>query len=191
MSGVETFLAGNGRGSRAFYQFARFVVVSVCRLYLRMSVEGRENVPTSGAFVLAPVHRSYIDTPIASGCTRRRLRFMGKDSLWKKEPYRWTLSALGGFPVSRGTADREAILRSVQVLESGEPLVLFPEGERKSGPIVQPLFAGPWRATRQGTSPRRGASSTVPSACASYPRCGTHRPPRVLAPLPRVWSGPR
>ena len=28
------------------------------------------------------------------------------------------------------------------MLESGEPLVLFPEGERKSGPVVQPLFDG-------------------------------------------------
>lgn len=142
MSGVETYLAGNGLSSRAFYQFVRFLVVSICRTYLRMSIEGQENVPREGAFVLAPVHRSYIDTPIASGCTRRRMRFMGKDSLWRGQPFRWILSALGGFPVSRGTADREAIVRSIQVLESGEPLVLFPEGERKSGPIVQPLFDG-------------------------------------------------
>ena len=28
------------------------------------------------------------------------------------------------------------------MLEQGEPLVLFPEGERKSGPLVQPLFDG-------------------------------------------------
>jgi len=142
MIGVETYLAGDSRSSRAFYQFVRFLVLSICRTYLRMSVEGRENVPRTGAFVLAPVHRSYIDTPIATGCTRRRLRFMGKDSLWRSQPFRWILSALGGFPVSRGTADREAIMRSIQVLESGEPLVLFPEGERKSGPIVQPLFDG-------------------------------------------------
>lgn len=142
MSGVDTFLAGNGRASRAFYQFVRFLVVGICRTYLRMSIEGGENVPSTGAFVLAPVHRSYIDTPIASGCTRRRMRFMGKDSLWRSQPFRWILSALGGFPVSRGTADREAITRSIDVLRSGEPLVLFPEGERKSGPVVQPLFDG-------------------------------------------------
>ena len=142
MSGVETYLAGNGASSRAFYQFVRFLVVSICRTYLRMSIDGRENVPRHGAFVLAPIHRSYIDTPIASGCTRRRMRFMGKDSLWRGQPFRWILSALGGFPVSRGTADREAIVRSLQVLDSGDPLVLFPEGERKSGPFVQPLFDG-------------------------------------------------
>ena len=46
------------------------------------------------------------------------------------------------FPVTRGTADREALARCIAVLEGGEPLVLFPEGERKSGPVVQPLFAG-------------------------------------------------
>ena len=54
----------------------------------------------------------------------------------------WLLSALGGFPVTRGTADREALRRCIAVLEAGEPLVLFPEGERKAGPIVQPLFDG-------------------------------------------------
>ena len=28
------------------------------------------------------------------------------------------------------------------MLEAGEPLVLFPEGTRQSGPLVQPLFDG-------------------------------------------------
>ena len=47
-----------------------------------------------------------------------------------------------GSPSRRGTADREALKRCIAVLEDGEPLVLFPEGERKAGPIVQPLFDG-------------------------------------------------
>jgi len=142
MSDVDSFLAGNSLGSRTFYQLVRFLVVSICRTYCRMTVTGREYIPKSGGFILAPVHRSYIDTPIASGCTRRRLRFMGKDTLWKRQPFNWTLSALGGFPVTRGSADREAISRAIRVLQSGEPLVLFPEGERKSGAAVQPLMDG-------------------------------------------------
>ena len=142
MSAVESKLAGSDLGSRSFYQLIRFLVVSICRTYCRMNVSGQENIPQSGPFVLAPVHRSYIDTPIASGCTRRRMRFMGKDSMWKRQPLNWMLSALGAFPVTRGSADREAIMRAIQVLKSGEPLVLFPEGERKSGPVVQPLMDG-------------------------------------------------
>lgn len=142
MSEVDSFLAGDSVSSRAFYWFVRNLLNVFCRTFWRTKVIGRENVPARGPFVLAPVHRSNIDTPLACTVTGRRMRYMGKDSLWKKRPIGWVLSALGGFPVSRGTADREALRRCIGVLESGEPLVLFPEGERKSGPLVQPLFDG-------------------------------------------------
>lgn len=142
MTKVETFMAGQGMASRCFYFVIRAVVAGITRAWTRMSIEGREHIPASGPFVLAPVHRSNMDTPISSCLTRRRLRFMGKDSLWKKRPAAWLLSSLGGFPVARGTADREALKRCIAVLEGGEPLVLFPEGERKSGEVVQPLFDG-------------------------------------------------
>lgn len=142
MTKVDTFLAGQDIASRCAYFVARTFVAGFTRLWTRTSIEGREHIPRTGAFVLAPVHRSIMDTPISSCLTRRRLRFMGKDSLWKHQPAAWILSALGGFPVSRGTADREALQRCIAVLEAGEPLVLFPEGERKSGPTVQPLFDG-------------------------------------------------
>jgi 1-acyl-sn-glycerol-3-phosphate acyltransferase len=142
MTAVESFLVGNGPISRLAYRLTRAIVVGWVRIYLRASIEGREHVPRAGAFVLAPVHRSYVDTPIAASVTRRRLRFMGKDTLWKYRFSAWVLSSLGGFPVTRGTADRQALQRCIHVLESGEPLVLFPEGERKSGPVVQPLFDG-------------------------------------------------
>jgi 1-acyl-sn-glycerol-3-phosphate acyltransferase len=142
MSAVDSFLAGNGLVSRVAYRTVRSIVVAFVRVYLRATIEGREHVPSSGPFVLAPVHRSYVDTPIASSVTKRRLRFMGKDTLWKRRFPAWALSTLGGFPVTRGTADRQALQRCIEVLQSGEPLVLFPEGERKSGPTVQPLFDG-------------------------------------------------
>jgi len=142
VSSVESFLAGNGPLSRSLYVVVRAVVTTVVRLLTRMRIDGREHVPRTGAFVLAPVHRSYVDSPIAACVTRRRMRFMGKDSVWKSRPIGWLASALGAFPVTRGTADREALSRCVAVLEAGEPLVLFPEGERKSGPTVQPLFDG-------------------------------------------------
>ena len=32
--------------------------------------------------------------------------------------------------------------RSIEVIEAGEPLVLFPEGTRRSGPIVEHLYEG-------------------------------------------------
>jgi 1-acyl-sn-glycerol-3-phosphate acyltransferase len=142
MTKISTQLVGSTLPDRIAYQTVRFIVTSFCRTWCRMTVEGRENVPAEGAFLLAPTHRSILDTPIASGVTRRRMRFMGADKYWKNKAFGRLLTALGGFPVSRGTADREALKRSIAVLERGEPLVLFPEGERKSGPLVQPLFDG-------------------------------------------------
>lgn len=142
MAEVDSFMAGSSRFSRFFYSTIRALVVGICVAYTRATVVGAENIPSSGAFLLAPIHRSNIDTPLAAAVTRRRLRFMGKDSIWKVRFIGWIMSALGAFPVTRGSADREALKRCVAVLESGEPLVLFPEGTRQSGPVVQPLFDG-------------------------------------------------
>ncbi|HEX5265131.1 MAG TPA: lysophospholipid acyltransferase family protein [Acidimicrobiales bacterium] len=131
------------RPDLVFYRVCRFLSVTVfCGLWFRASYEGRENVPASGPYVVAPVHRSNLDTLIVGGLSRRRLRFMGKDSLWKIRFFGALFSALGAFPVHRGSADREALRRSIEVLKGGEPLVMFPEGTRQSGPTVQPLFEG-------------------------------------------------
>jgi len=142
MADVDTKLVGQSLVSRLFYKMMRALVVGVCVAYTRTRVIGRHNIPADGAFLLAPIHRSNVDTPLAAAVTSRRLRFMGKDSIWKIAPIGWIISALGAFPVTRGTADREALKRCIAVLESGEPLVLFPEGTRQSGPVLCPLFDG-------------------------------------------------
>jgi 1-acyl-sn-glycerol-3-phosphate acyltransferase len=130
------------RAAVALYRVVRGIVYGFARLYWRLSIEGADHLPASGPYVVAPVHRSNIDTPLVAMVTPRRLRFMGKDSLWKHQPAAWFLSALGGFPVHRGSADREALRRCIEVIERGEPLVIFPEGTRREGSDVQPLFDG-------------------------------------------------
>ncbi len=112
------------------------------RLYFRASYEGLENVPTTGAFVLAPVHRSNLDFALMSVVTKRRLRYMGKESLWNKAWFGRIIDAMGAYPVSRGTADRAAVRRTIEVLGEGDGLVLFPEGTRSSGPVVNELHEG-------------------------------------------------
>jgi 1-acyl-sn-glycerol-3-phosphate acyltransferase len=139
---IPTKFAGQSIPDKIAYHTVRTIVTVFCRVWCRMSIDGRDNLPTEGPFILAPTHRSIIDTPVSSGVYRRRMRFMGADKWWSNKYFGKLLSALGGFPVSRGTADREALKRCIAVIEGGEPLVLFPEGERKSGPIVQPLFEG-------------------------------------------------
>lgn len=145
---VELHLAGHGRGAdmslsqRVFYRLLWYFVQGIARSYFRTRIIGRQHIPAQGPFILSPIHRSNLDTPVVSGVTRRRLRYMGKESLWKSKAGGWFLSTAGGFPVQRGSADREALRACKQVLERGEPLVLFPEGTRQYGPQIQPLFHG-------------------------------------------------
>jgi 1-acyl-sn-glycerol-3-phosphate acyltransferase len=144
MTKIDTKLASKDTLSHKIAYFTvRNTVTIFCRTWCRMKVEGRENVPKTGIFILAPTHRSILDTPISSGSNTRRMRFMGADKWWSNKWFGKLLSLLGGFPVTRGSADREALRRCIELLEGGEPLVMFPEGERKSGPIVHPLFDGP------------------------------------------------
>ncbi|MDQ6614286.1 MAG: 1-acyl-sn-glycerol-3-phosphate acyltransferase [Actinomycetota bacterium] len=129
-------------GERVFYQFARAVMKAFAQVFWRVRVEGRAHVPVDGPFVVAPVHRSNIDTILMAFVTRRQLRYMAKDSLWKHGWSARLLTALGGFPVNRDAADREALRTCEAALGRGEPVVIFPEGTRKAGPVITDLFQG-------------------------------------------------
>jgi 1-acyl-sn-glycerol-3-phosphate acyltransferase len=119
----------------------------------RAEVTGRQNLPPSGPYLVSPVHRSNLDTFLLPIITRRNLRAMGKDSLWKAGAFwGWLLTSLGGFPVARGTADRASLRAAEVVVERGEPLIMFPEGTRRTGPHVWELFNGPaFVSARTGT----------------------------------------
>jgi 1-acyl-sn-glycerol-3-phosphate acyltransferase len=142
MTKYEARLVGQSLATRLLYGFVRGLLLLLCKVWFRVSVSGREHLPRTGAYIIAPVHRSNIDTPLSSFVTSRRVRFMGKDSLWKDKYIGAFLSLLGGFPVTRGAADLEALKRCVAVLDAGEPLVMFPEGTRQHGPVVHQLFEG-------------------------------------------------
>ena len=131
----------SGLASKAFYQFARAVLVGGCYLLFRMKVRGTEVVPTSGAYVVTPTHRSILDTFIAASVTRKRVRFMGKQELWANGAVSWLLTTLGGFPVDRG-AGSGAVKAALSVLGEGEPVVVFPEGTRRHGDTIDDLQEG-------------------------------------------------
>ena len=116
MGGVMT------RGDKVFYRTLRVLLNGVMKLYFRHKVVGRDNIPKSGGFILCPVHRSYLDTPIATVITPRIMRFMGGEKFFSNAFVRWFLNAMGGFPVERSAADRGAIAIAQSILERGEPL---------------------------------------------------------------------
>lgn len=124
------------------YAIVRFLIWLVAKLLWRIRFEGLENIPRTGAYVLAPVHRSFIDFGLVSALTRRPVGFMGKESLWKNRYFGAFITHLGAYPVNRGAPDRESLRRTLEILASGKPLVLFPEGTRRSGPVIEHLAEG-------------------------------------------------
>jgi 1-acyl-sn-glycerol-3-phosphate acyltransferase len=127
----------------AVYWVCYAIAVGASMAYFPGKVSGRENLPADGAYIVAPVHRSYVDWVLVARIShRRRLRYMAKEELWKSKLIGRLMEACGVFPVNRSGADRDALERCRNVLVGGEPLVMFPEGTRRSGTEVKELKDG-------------------------------------------------
>lgn len=137
------------RADRILWNAVRVLVVGVAKLYFRATWEGHQNLPATGAYILAPVHRSNIDTVVLPVLSKRRIRFLGKVSMWKIGWIGQIFTRLGAIKVERGTPDREAMSFCLDALRTGEPIVVYPEGTRKEGPVVEDLFDGvAWMAAK-------------------------------------------
>jgi len=126
----------------SFYRFARAVVLSMFRVVFRVRVVGKDRVPATGAYIVAPSHRSILDIPFAAFITRREVRFLAKDDLFERPIGAKLFDALGAVKVERGTADRAALRALEDALVAGTPVAIFPEGTRRAGPEIEELFAG-------------------------------------------------
>lgn len=158
--------------SKPLYAVVRAIIVPLMRLWFRLHISGQERIPSEGAAIIAPNHKSFWDSFFIAAATRRHLRFMGKAELFEGRFGRIFVK-LGAFPVRRGEADAEALETARVILEQGGLLALFPEGTR----VRDPEALG---------SPKRGAARLaletgaplVPAAIA-----GTER--LFLGPLPK------
>jgi 1-acyl-sn-glycerol-3-phosphate acyltransferase len=125
-----------------FYRVVHVFVARGSALVFRARIRGRERLPRSGGYVLAPSHRSMMDIPFLAVVTPRRVRFMGKVQVFKIPVVGTVFRWLGGFPVQRDGTDRKAVRDSIEILQGGEPLVIYPEGTRQHGGVIQPLQPG-------------------------------------------------
>lgn len=124
------------------YRIARSIVRRLLTLWFHPQVEGPGSIPAEGPVIIAPVHRSFIDFGFALFLTDRKLFFIAKDSLWKSRLLGSLLLRFGAFPVHRESADRAAFGHAEEVLRAGQVLVLFPEGTRQEGPLIDEILEG-------------------------------------------------
>jgi len=125
-----------------FYRVVRLAVMAVLRPLFRVQVVGADRLPRTGAYIVAPTHRSITDVPFTTFVTRRTIRFLAKRELFSTSVGRWVFEHLGAVEVERGAADRAALRVLERVLRDGEPVALFPEGTRAEGTRLAPLYDG-------------------------------------------------
>ena len=114
-----------------FYDLVRGTSALLLRSVFRLSTEGLENVPAQGGVVLAPMHRSYLDTlAVGVSLKGRRFRAMAKYELFGVPVVGRMIALGGGFPVRRGVQDMEAYEEAMRLLRDGDMLLVFPEGTR-------------------------------------------------------------
>lgn len=113
------------------YKIVRVILNFFFFVLFRLHVEGRENVPQTGAIIVAPNHKSYWDPPVIGVAFNTRIiHYMAKEELFKNPLFGWLIRQFGTFPVKRGAVDRTAIRQAVRELKAGNPLGIFPEGTR-------------------------------------------------------------
>ena len=121
-------------------------VLSAPVLYgpFRLRVRGKENLPSSGGYVLTCNHVSSFDPwPLGMPLWPKVwLRIMAKSELYWW-PATLVLNGAGAFKVRRGLGDVEAIATAVRLAREGETVMMFPEGTRRTKGLLKKREARP------------------------------------------------
>ena len=142
-----------------FYRLLKYVILGpLLRVLFRPRIEGLENVPASGAAIVAGNHLSFSDHFLMPAILPRRITFLAKAEYFTGPGLKGRLTAAffrsaGQIPVDRsgGSASQSAIDAGLDVLAKGELLGIYPEGTRshdgrlyrgRTGVAVMALRAG-------------------------------------------------
>ena len=112
-----------------FYAILRLVVRFLLKIPFSLKYEGGENVP-EGACIVAPNHLTWADPVFVSAGIKNPSAYMAKESLLKNKLLAPLIKAFHAFPVKRDSGDRTALNTSVEYLNKGYNLTIFPEGTR-------------------------------------------------------------
>ncbi len=139
-------LSGATRPRFPWYAFFGYVVRSVGRLLTRPRVTGLSNIPATGPFFLVANHLSILDPLLVQGFCPRRVHAFTKSTQFSAGRFsRWVLPRVGAIPTRRYRVDPQVVRTALRVLESGDGVCIYPEGERSWDGRLQPFRGGTLR----------------------------------------------
>ncbi|AHY46728.1 1-acyl-sn-glycerol-3-phosphate acyltransferase [Rubrobacter radiotolerans] len=166
-------------GMSARYGLFRRVITAAFAVLVGFRVNGEENVPRTGAVVVAANHWRFFDPVFVCLAVPRRVQWMAKKELFLK-PLVPVFGLLGAFPVDREGGGRAAIRTALLHLKEGWAIGIFPEGTRRkkpeerraktdeseaksgavmlagrSGAPILPVFIGPFPTLRERLAGKR------------------------------------
>ncbi len=126
---------------RVIWGLISFAVRIIGFLTMRVHLRGRYNIPRRGPYIIAANHLSWIDIPIIPAYALAQVVYMAKEEAFHSK-LGWLVRFLGGFPVKRGEADRQAMRTADEVLKKQKVLAIFPEGTRSKTHTMAKAHAG-------------------------------------------------
>lgn len=112
-----------------FYWLFQVIARVLLKLFFRFKIEGLENVPESGPFLLTSNHHNYLDGVILGAAIKRKISFMVLPNVFTQtwlHPY--FHRHVGSIPINLDKPDTGAIKRALKILETGGIVCIFPEG---------------------------------------------------------------
>lgn len=129
----------DGTGNRFGYEVVRRLAGIAFPFLFKLRVEGLENVPHTGAAMLASNHAAWIDIPLLAYPVPRATHYMAKIELFQTALLGGIIGMMGAFPVRRGEGDRESLRTAERLLGQGELIAIFPEGHRSESGLIRGL----------------------------------------------------
>ncbi|MCB0978148.1 MAG: 1-acyl-sn-glycerol-3-phosphate acyltransferase [Acidimicrobiales bacterium] len=137
------------------YPVAKAVLTPLFRASWRFTLEGVENVPTTGPAILCPNHTSVLDSFFVPALLPRRVTYVGKAEYMDDWKTRRLFPALGMIPIDRsgGDAGERALATAQRILERGELFGIYPEGTRSRDGRLYRGHTGPARLAIRANAP--------------------------------------
>jgi 1-acyl-sn-glycerol-3-phosphate acyltransferase len=137
-----------------FFSFIKLIARPLFRVLFAVEHHGVGNVPATGAVIIAGNHPSYLDPLLVSLPVERTIRFMAWDALFKVPLLGQIIRGMGAFPVDIRKGKGESAFReALRVLNEGEALGIFPEGQRSDQAAMGELRTGVARLAIESGAP--------------------------------------